>query len=126
MPLDTLKWNKIEFGRVKKGLSFEEAFKDQTWTQRIVSSYEHSPNPAHRMYVRYVECMIEEQPMGAKTIGKPVDPAYCHEEALIEELEDELKELSSAYRVLAERMVTLEASLTEVLKKKKNQTRDGY
>eukprot|EP00435_Cladocopium_sp_Y103_P057326 s532_g19.t1 len=68
MTLAQLAETKIDFGKSKYGLTYQEAFMDLEWTQFIVSRYEGSDKVEHRRYLQYVKMRLEEADQGQEPI----------------------------------------------------------
>ena len=71
MTLPQLQELKISFGKAKLGQSYEQAFQDQSWTKWFIQTYETSPKPEHRKFIRFVTLKLEE-PMPYAPKARPV------------------------------------------------------
>ena len=71
MNLEQLSQERISFGKAKLGQKFEEVFKDGTWTDWFVTTYEKSPKPQHQMYVQYVLKRLDMEMKKEFGVGYP-------------------------------------------------------
>ena len=133
LTLEDLETEKVSFGEAKKGVLFSKAFEDAHWTEFILSKYEKSTKPEHRMYVRYVELRLKalkkepdnkDKPM-ASSAKMPI-PRDVWEELQSTECEpvlmdtpwmmtEEMEDLRSSNRNLFQRMGQLETSMQEIV-----------
>ena len=71
MTLPQLQELKISFGKAKLGQSYEQAFRDQSWTKWFIQTYETSSKPEHRKFIRFVTLKLEE-PMPSASKARPI------------------------------------------------------
>ena len=71
MTMEQLSQERISFGKAKVGQKFEEVFKDGTWTDWFVTTYEKSPKPQHQMYVQYVLKRLDMEMKKEFGVGYP-------------------------------------------------------
>ena len=72
MTLPQLQELKISFGKAKLGQSYEQAFRDQSWTKWFIQTYETSPKPEHRKFIRFVTLKLDEEPMPYAPKARPI------------------------------------------------------
>jgi hypothetical protein len=71
MTVEQLSQERISFGKSKIGQKFEEVFKDGSWTDWFVTTYEKSPKPQHQMYILYVLKRLDQAMMQEFGVGYP-------------------------------------------------------
>lgn len=137
MTLEELGQERVGFGDAKKGMTYEEAFKDLRWTQYILRRYEKYETPSHLRFVKYVEMQLASQAKDSKQKPKnktpekpacsnvkelktlPVDPADEWNE--LEEasspllLMEEIQDMRQSNQNLHNRMNNVEGMMEEIV-----------
>jgi hypothetical protein len=81
MTVEQLSQERISFGKSKIGQKFEEVFKDGSWTDWFVTTYEKSPKPQHQMYILYVLKRLDQEIMkgfGEEDTKNKKEEISCH------------------------------------------------
>ena len=77
LSLSALKTMPIAFGKAKLGMTFEEAFQDQSWAKWFVNTYENSEKAEHRNFLRFVALRVDESPAPSTSVKKKNEPYLC-------------------------------------------------
>lgn len=144
MTLEQLAKERVAFGKAKMGQTFPEVFEDHSWTDWFIRAYEKSLKPQHQMYVQYVlKCLDHEiaQDMTKNQTKKSEKMKECRATASadsdvwdqiseldpvenffempapakIQQVEEQVGNLSMENKQLASRITNMEMAMQEVL-----------
>ena len=144
MTLDKLAKERISFGKAKVGQAFPEVFEDHSWTDWFIRTYEKSPKSQHQMYVQYVLKRLDHEIAQSVTKNQvknsekmkecrasasadsdawdqisELDPVETFFEmpapAKIQQVEEQMGNLSMENKQLASRITNMEMAMQEVL-----------
>ena len=142
MTLEQLAKERISFGKAKVGQAFPEVFEDHSWTDWFIRTYEKSPKS--QMYVQYVlkrldheiaQSMTKNQVKNSEKMKEcrasvsadsdawdqisELDPVETFFEmpapAKIQQVEEQMGNLSMENKQLASRITNMEMAMQEVL-----------
>eukprot|EP00435_Cladocopium_sp_Y103_P008313 s4904_g2.t1 len=143
MPLEELANERISFGKTKVGQKFVDVFEDNQWTDWFVGTYEKSPKIQHQMFVQYVLKRLDQEIIEDKAAKKnaksekmkdyratasaesdvwdqisetaPVSEFEMPNVMKVQQVEEQVLNLSMENKNLASRLTNMEMAMQEVL-----------